>query len=178
MIDFQEYNLDQSPNELAREILEMAINDQKARFSKSKEIVDIDTSNTKRMKGIINKYGFPTISLVGEDASFASWLLIQHADLDLSFQKKCLELMKKIPKGEIFLENIAFLEDRIRVAEGNPTLYGTQFYRKEDGKIYPREIEDEENVDERRSRMGLNTLKEHQKLFYSNCPEESIPKLN
>jgi hypothetical protein len=58
----------------------------------------IDKKNTLKMKKIIKQYGWPTISMVGEKASKNAWLLVQHADHDVEFQKKCLKLMGSIYK--------------------------------------------------------------------------------
>ena len=145
--------------EIASEIKAMTDIDQDMR---EKNIQDgefwdesVDLKNTARMKEIIDKIGWPTISKVGKKASHDAWLLVQHADKDIEFQKHCLGLMKQQPKGEVSLHNIAYLEDRVRV----PQLYGTQFQLIE-GKFVPREIEDVENVDQRRKEMGLNTLAE------------------
>jgi len=55
----------------------------------------IDVKNTREMKKIVKKYGWPDIDLVGEEGSNGAWLLVQHADLDVEFQKKCLKLIKK-----------------------------------------------------------------------------------
>lgn len=171
MSDFQAHDLSKAPNDLAREILEMFNRDQEARFSNTnpEEIKQIDIDNTKRLKEIIEKEGYLNIDEIGVEASNALWLLIQHADLDRDFQIKCLELMKQLHDGYINKKNIAYLEDRVRVGTGKPQLYGTQFHRREDGKLVLKDIEDVENVDQRRKEMGLGTLEEYKKDFYSKC---------
>jgi len=119
----------------------------------------IDTRNTTRMKEIIAQVGWPTISKVGIDASENAWSLVQHADHDVAFQEQCLALMKRESTKDINPRNVATLGDRIRVNSGRPQIYGTQFDQI-DGKHVPQPIEDEANVDERRSHMGLGTLAE------------------
>src|SRR5260370_27596485 len=74
-----------------------------------------------------------TRSTVGKYASESAWLLVQHADHDLAFQKMCLDLMKAQAAGEVSPANMACLEDRGRVGEGRPQFYGTQFYADEAG---------------------------------------------
>ncbi len=49
----------------------------------------------------------------------------------------------------------------MRVGEGRPQLYGTQFYADEAGKFGPRPIEDPDNVDARRKAVGLQPLSEY-----------------
>ena len=118
---------------------------------------EIDRANTKWLKDLVEKRGWPRISGAGKDGAFNAWLLVQHADKDPAFQKKCLDLMKALPKEEVELKNIAYLTDRVLVAEGKKQLYGTQFHTV-DGKLEPRPIEEEAKVDERRKAMGLGTF--------------------
>lgn len=120
----------------------------------------VDANNTERMRLIVASIGWPTISKVGEQASSNAWLLVQHADRHVDFQEQCLALMKQQAAGEVTLRNIAMLEDRVRVNKNQPQLYGTQF-RQTTGEHKPLHIEDEENVDERRKKMGLDSLKEN-----------------
>ncbi|OGI95776.1 hypothetical protein A2917_00480 [Candidatus Nomurabacteria bacterium RIFCSPLOWO2_01_FULL_42_17] len=130
---------------------------------------EVDKRNTERMKEIIAKIGFPTISKVGKEASHNAWLLIQHADLDVEFQKMCLELMKGLPSQEVARRDVAYLEDRIRVNQKQGQIYGTQF-TQEGGKHIPQPIEDEENVDIRRAKMGMDTLADQIALMYKKYP--------
>jgi len=50
------------------------------------------------------------------------------------------------------------LTDRIRVLEGRPQVYGTQFDWDENGEISPLPIEDAARVDQRRGQVGLEAL--------------------
>jgi len=119
----------------------------------------IDIENTKILKQIILKYGWPTISMVGEEASNAAWVIAQHADHDISFQKLCLTLLKQEDRRDINIRNIAYLEDRIRIAENRPQLYGTQF--DDADNFRPKSIEDSANLDSRREHMGLEPFDEY-----------------
>ncbi|MFT3880393.1 MAG: hypothetical protein QM703_12120 [Gemmatales bacterium] len=127
-------------------------------------VTQADTENTKWFKTIIEKHGWPTFTMVGKDGGQSAWLLVQHADADPKFQRLCLDLMTKQPKTEVSLSNLAYLTDRVLLAEGKKQLYGTQFIRVE-GKSQPRPIEDEQNVDKRRAEMGLSTLAEYAKII-------------
>lgn len=130
---------------------------------------EIDKRNTKRMKEIVAEIGFPSVSKVGAEGSHNAWLLIQHADHDVEFQKMCLGLMKELPLGEVARRDMAYLEDRIRVNEKQGQVYGTQF-NQIDGKYVPQPIEDENNVDTRRARMGMDTLADQIALMYKKYP--------
>lgn len=134
---------------LAQEILIMARLDQLVRKS-GKDIVPVDQKNLIRIKQIVSNYGWPTISLVGKKASHMAWLLVQHADTDLKFQKHCLGLMKKaVKKKEVQLSDTAYLTDRVLVNQGKQQIYGTQFYKP---------IKNRQNLNTRRIKMGLPSL--------------------
>jgi hypothetical protein len=137
-----------------------------------KKLETIDLNNTKRMKEIIGKHGWPGRSLVGKDGSHAAWLLIQHADRNLEFQKKCLSLMKQaLPKGEVSGQEVAYLTDRVLVAENKKQLYGTQCLIV-NGEVKFQPIEDEARVDKRRAEVGLQSLAEYKKII----EEAYLPK--
>jgi hypothetical protein len=54
----------------------------------------------------------------------------------------------------------AMLEDRIRVFEGRPQLYGTQFDWDSTGQLSPLPIEDPSEVEARRRTLGLKPLEQ------------------
>ncbi len=161
---------------LATELQRMADEDQKAvRRRQQKGIVNtrILRTNTKKIKEVIAHYGWPVIPLVGKEGSKNAWLIVQHADDDLRFQKKCLQLMlaayKKNPKN-ITPMQIAFLTDRIRVNEKKLQKFGTQFYTNKKGVFTYWPIRDIRNVDERRSVYGIEPLAEYIKATKSFKP--------
>lgn len=123
-------------------------------------LTEIDEENTRWMKSVVDEQGWPTISMVGEEGSKAAWLLVQHADRDVKFQRKSLDLMLALPEEEVLAIDVAYLTDRVLVAEGKPQLYGTQFHVV-DGKLEPRSIDAESKVDARRQKVGLSTLAEY-----------------
>lgn len=159
--------------ELRQELLQMVKEDQAARREMLKtpvpnealrrKITDIDRKNTARMKEIIDKHGWPGKSLVGEGGAHDAWLLVQHADRDREFQKRCLTLLEKAVKArEASAADLAYLTDRVLVAENKKQRYGTQF-RTVDGKLEPHPIDDEKNLDQRRKEAGLSSMAEYRK---------------
>jgi hypothetical protein len=88
----------------------------------------IDIANTSRMKEIINSIGWPCISKVGAEAASDAALIVRHADHDVEFQIRCLELMEELPEEEVDPRDVAYLEDRVRVNMGELQIYGTQFF--------------------------------------------------
>ena len=121
-----------------------------------------DNENTAWLKQVVENHGWPTRTLVGNDGASAAWLLVQHADADRKFQRKCLDLMAKLPKAEVSQIDIAYLTDRVLLAEGKKQVYGTQFDTI-NGKLQPRPLDDEANVDKRRAAAGLPSLAEYAK---------------
>jgi len=64
------------------------------------------------------------------------------------------------------------LEDRIRCNEGKRQRYGTQFDWDEDGLLNPLPIDDETNVNKRRSEVGLVPLAEDIRRKRQRAAEE------
>lgn len=124
------------------------------------KLAEVDRTNRARLKQIVDKHGWPGKSLVGSDGGHAAWLLVQHSDSDLAFQKRCLELMKAACKGDVEPQDIAYLTDRVLVAEKKKQLYGTQL-RRQGGTLKPEPIDEEANVDTRRAEVGLPPLAEY-----------------
>jgi hypothetical protein len=106
------------------------------------------------LKQIVAEYGWPTISLVGEDGANAAWLVAQHADFDVPFQRQCLALVEEAyQRGEVSGMHLAYLTDRVLIAEHKPQLYGTQ-----GAPIYS--DEEKAQVEARRKKLGLPSMSE------------------
>lgn len=121
----------------------------------------LDAESTEFLRTIVAAIGWPTIRMVGSEASAAAWLLLQHSP-DIDFMEHCLELMKAVPRGEVALRDIAFLEDRVCLLRGWPQIYGSQFQgRGKTLRLYP--VQDTERLDERRVAMGLSPFAEYEK---------------
>ena len=156
---------------LRRELLTWMAEDQRVRMAvikrseakpsqeASDELGGIDKQTTMYMKAVIDKHGWPGYKLVGRDGAHAAWILVQHADLDPAFQRRCLELLEQAGAAhDASPPGYGYLYDRVAVADKRPQRYGTQFM---DGK--PQPIEDEANVDARRKAIGLGTMAEYKK---------------
>ncbi len=131
-------------------------------------------SNLMELKTIIKKNGWPMISDVGKKAALSAFLVIQHGDYEA--QKKYEPLIEAAAnKGEADWSDVALLIDRIRVHENKPQLYGSQVRFNETTKQYePEPIEDEQNLDIRRTKVGLGTATN----YYSNWKIKYIVKQN
>jgi hypothetical protein len=161
---------------LAAELLRMGDEDQRIRqprsddgeyvtvlsIEESMEHARVDVGNTDRLREIVREHGWPGISLVGEQAADAAWLLAQHADRQLDFQREVLPLLKRAVKaGEAKPSHLAYLTDRIRMAEGRYQCYGTQIGDIREGTAIPWPIADAETVDDRRRDVGLQPLADY-----------------
>ena len=157
--------------ELRRELLALVEKDQAARAAVTgptdtaniERMREVDRASTARMKAAVAKHGWPGKRIVGVDGANAAWLLVQHADADLAFQKECLAKMEPLVKtGEVTGKDYAYLWDRIAVAEGRAQRYGTQLVGDDFAPI-----EDPANVDARRKSVGLSTLAEYKAFVES-----------
>lgn len=120
----------------------------------------LDEAHQRHLEEIIDYIGWPTIPLVGAEASHAAWLIAQHAP-NLAFMERCLELMQNLPAESIHPANIAYLQDRVMTRRGKLQVYGTQFVDMGDGlHVYP--IQDPDHVDERRASVGLGPFAEYE----------------
>ncbi len=164
---------------LAREIIARAAEDQRVRklyFGTPptspnlkgylKDMERADKSNTARMKQIVSRYGWPGKSLLGEGAANDAWLMIQHADADKPFQRKCYPLvLRALDEGDINRSDAALFIDRVLVGEGEPQLYGSQWNFEIGGTLKPSPIMDPDTVDQRRKAMNLMPLAEYKKML-------------
>ncbi len=148
---------------LADELVQMGERDQEMRNSQKWD-AEVDIRNTQRLKQIIEEIGWPSISKVGREAANYAWLLAQHADHDVAFQRDCLHLMQQ-SMNDVDATTVAYLEDRVRVNEGRPQLYGTQYYEDEQGVFGPKPIEQPDEVDERRKVVGLEPLAQYDRAM-------------
>jgi hypothetical protein len=154
--------------ELAAELRCRAETDQTARrhWLATGEVGDlpqIDAHNTAWLKAVITTYGWPGISFVGEQGAEDAWLLAQHADQDVLFQKEALKLLRDaVSTGDAPPRHLAYLTDRVLVADGQPQMYGTQYTHDADGtNLRPQPIADPERLDERRTAMSLEPHAEY-----------------
>ncbi|WP_433829981.1 DUF6624 domain-containing protein [Flavobacterium anhuiense] len=169
----QQYEKKLKLPELRKQINAMGIADQKLRYSKiqtsdpaqlkelHQKINDLDFKNLSTAKEILRNYGWPKISEIGKDGAHNFWLIVQHSDQDILFQRAALHEMDKL-KGtkELDMENYAFLYDRVQCNLNYKQLYGTQVNWTHNGEASSfRGIIKENEVDKRRAAFGLLPLR-------------------
>ena len=143
----------------------MSEEDQKVRNEKpfnSEKIQKVDDKNRKKIKNIIDQYGLITISDFGKEASYKTWLLIQHFPKEeIEFMKKYLSLMLK-DTNNINKKNLVYLEDRISMFSDKPQKYGTQTtLDKESKSLVFHKLLNVKKVDKYRGEFGLKPLKDY-----------------
>ncbi len=127
----------------------------------------IDDSDLEVLKSIVKIYGWPTYSLVGKEASYDAWLILQHCNGRDSFQKTCLPLIEVAVRNKQASEqNLAYLKDRILMRKGRKQIYGTQFeIINHKASLWP--VENEEELDVRREKTGLEPIGIQEKTSYN-----------
>lgn len=104
------------------------------------------------------------IDRVGRDGARAAWLILQHADLETQ-QRHLPALRTALQIGQADPVQVAMLEDRVRMGEGRPQLYGSQLSSR-DGEpmaLYP--VEDPAKLDARRAAIGLPPIDDYLQLI-------------
>ena len=130
-------------------------------------IKEQDSLNELIVTRILDNYGWLSQNQIGYMANQSLWLVIQHAPIET--QEKYLELLKEsVDKGGSEGWYLAFLEDRILMRNNKKQKYGSQLIQnKETGEyqLYP--VEDPENLNKRRAKIGLEPIEDYLKS-YSN----------
>ncbi|MGH8055573.1 MAG: DUF6624 domain-containing protein [Stenotrophomonas sp.] len=149
------------------QLLEMARVDQEARTgdwspSMIEKMLAVDAANLPEIKKIVAEYrGLPGVAQVGADGLSAAWLLVQHADRDVDFQRGVLEqIMPLVARGEVSSREFALLTDRVLVNSEQPQRYGSQLLAV-GGKWQPKPMEVPDQVDQRRAAVGEMPLADY-----------------
>jgi hypothetical protein len=119
----------------------------------------IDGENLKQFKEIIAACGWPKTN----KDSHTAWLLAQHADSDLAFQRVARGLLEASVKSGIAApRDLAYLADRIAANEHRPQEYGTQFSQPDRCHLVLDPVDDKALVNNRRLAIGLQSLEEYE----------------
>ena len=164
-----------SDADVKRELVERLATDQAARERLMEEMrragqpeiatiramLAVDSANTRWLKPIILRGGFPTRAQVGKEGVEAAFLMIQHADHDPEFQEAVLSMLEKAyATRDVPGQEVAMLTDRVLRARGRKQRYGTQMTVKE-GRAVLDPVEDSVNLESRRARMRLVPMAQH-----------------
>lgn len=129
-----------------------------------------DSDNTEWLKADVAANGWYRISVHGEAATGAAWLMAQHADRDRPFQRHVLAVLEPlVAEGEASSGNYAYLYDRIAVGENRPQRYGTQGICVARGVWEPNTLEDPERVQALRDEVRIGSLAEYTAHMHTAC---------
>lgn len=128
--------------------------------SAAKMFNKVDSANYFALRKIINSLGFPSWDCVGKSGANKFWLLVQHQDSHVEFQKEVLQLMEQLwLKGKVSAVDYAYLVDRVKVNTGELQVFGTQFELNTDRSSYvPKPVIDPSNLNARREKLGLGSI--------------------
>jgi hypothetical protein len=134
---------------------------------------EVHRRNGELIRKIVAEHGWPGRSLVGDDGARAAWIVVQHMDTELDFQRSCLALMEQaFAVGEVGPQEFAYLTDRVRSHEGRPQMYGTQ-------GLGVLSAADEARVNANRAVIGLppwSVTVEQRKKFYAAIDGKTAEK--
>jgi hypothetical protein len=136
----------------------------------------VHDANAARLREIIGEHGWPTTALVGPDGTKAAHRIAQHAINHPDFMRECRTLIEAASeRGEVPREQFAYIDDRIRVFEGQPQRYGTQWQCGPNG-LEPCSMDDRIAVDRRRRELGLPSLDEMRRESGERLSAEEIER--
>lgn len=155
------FKLDQEPRLRINETEEKFGRESKEMQALWQEIVYNDSITLIMVKEILDKHGWLGPDEVGEKGNSALFLVIQHANLET--QEKYIPLLREAVKsGKARPSNLALMEDRMALRQGKLQIYGSQIgFDESNNESYVLPLQDPDNVDKRRSEVGLGPLSEY-----------------
>lgn len=133
----------------------------------------VDKANETTLLKMLPPEGWFYKSVYGEGPANTAFLIVQHSDVEL--WRRFLPILEPlVATGEVDGQSFGLMYDRLAVADGRPQRYGTQLTCKA-GKLVVdyADIEDAEQVEERRRSMGFSwTLSEYEAFFADYPPCE------
>jgi len=114
--------------------------------------------NEDRVKNILDKHGWPTKDMIGEGGNWTICNVIQHSDNDIRIQY--LPMMRQAVKDKKLEPRfLVRAEDRIATERGDLQIYGGQMkYYPETKSFNLWPVFDPENIDKRRTAIGLDSI--------------------
>ena len=161
---------------LQKQLLKMQDDDQAAReFMRgqptsemtkelSAKLPATDQRLSEELKQIIEEKGWPTISLVGIDASNGAMLILIHS-ADHAWQRALLPQLEQLAATDkIDASSLSLVVDKQLVADGKLQRYGSQF-EFVNGKMAMYAVEDPAHLDERRAKALLPPMNLYKEML-------------
>ncbi|MFD0797222.1 DUF6624 domain-containing protein [Maribacter chungangensis] len=115
--------------------------------------------NEEKVRGILDKYGWPSKEMMGEQGNWTICNVIQHSDNEIRI--KYLPMMRQAVKdNKLEPRFLVRAEDRIATERGDLQIYGGQMkYYPETKSFNLWPVYDPENIDKRRTEIGLDSIR-------------------
>ncbi len=123
--------------------------------------VSLNTLHTSKLLSDLDKliltYGYPGKTLVGQDYSLAFSII---SSANTSYKEKYLQLViDAANKNELDWRDVAYFVDKVKVAKKEKQVYCTQYkYDEKQKKIYYYPVEEINNLNVRRKKVGLDEI--------------------
>ncbi|WP_435138250.1 DUF6624 domain-containing protein [Formosa sp. A9] len=140
---------------------------------------EIDSTNLIEVEKIIQKYGYPSKTLVGEPANETVFYVIQHSN---KIEQYLPIIKKAAEKGDISKKKLAMMEDRYLMHNGQEQIYGTQIrgQKDKDGNwvhfVWP--IKNPVSVNRIREKIGLENIEAYAKKFDIDYKVLTLEEIN
>ncbi|GAA4966100.1 hypothetical protein GCM10023315_14130 [Algibacter aquimarinus] len=114
--------------------------------------------NERKVKNILDSYGWPTKEMIGEQGNWTICNVIQHSDNEVRIQY--LPMMRQAVKDKKLEPRfLVRAEDRIATERGDLQIYGGQMkYYPETKSFNLWPVLDPKNIDKRRAEIGLEPI--------------------
>ncbi|ADR21127.1 hypothetical protein MATR_12430 [Marivirga tractuosa] len=175
IVSIPSYSQNQSKTDLKKEaktIEDLTIQSLKLRQQvnpemKNQELINeikiLDSTLLNKVTLFLNEYGWKSKKEIGELANMGLFLAIQHSSTEeMESFKEIIE--QAYHNNKIEKSKYALYRDRLRVRNDLPQIYGTQYYFDEESSSFRfNKIEDFENINKRRRKMGLPKIEKYAK---------------
>ena len=133
--------------------------------------------NERKVKVLLDKYGWPGKDIIGEQGNWTICNVIQHSDNEIRI--KYLPMIKQAVKDKkLHPRFLVRTEDRIATERGDLQIYGGQMkYYPETKSFNVWPVYDPVNIDKRRAEIGLEPISEFLKRRFNfewNLEEQII----
>lgn len=142
-------------------------------FSRMRQI---DSMNQLKVQTILSTYGWLPKTKVGEKASDAIFLVVQHGGEEL-IRENLPALKKQAQKNEAKATHAAMMADRLLMYEGKKQIYGTQASGDTTGRGFVWPVNNPERVNQLRREAGFElTVEENaERLGVRYDPTRELP---
>ena len=119
------------------------------------QAIQKDSFNYLALQRYMDKNGYPGISKVGRRQSRAVGYIILHQGDSIAYKKYIPVVKSLCMEGEAEWDVFAKMTDKLCITKGETQVYGTQYDRDANGRTILYKIDDIDQVNYRRMRIGL-----------------------